>query len=471
MVASPRAERATLHDRRMLPWQSALIGAVCIDGEPMHAIRGGLGSGKSAALCVLVDALCETRPGASVVLGMDSYPRLERVHLPLLQALAPDAVYSATSRRYDYPNGSKLYLVHVDGPRGAVSPIEGHNAHTVALDEAQALRPDVLDVAQSRARIAVKDVAGIERQPVVITCGVPVEPAWWIDRTREAGGRIWLPQTADNAGNLGASYLARMRALLSDRDYQALVENRPLPPVGQALYAFRPEPAPDGCIAPSSWRVDRSKHRLALTVDFGLRHPAAMLLAEDTELGAWVVCREWAPDDCTTPELGRLLARDLAGLTLAFAYADPAGAARNPRDRIADLDVLAAPAPDGIGRRPLVTFDPIKRDISVGITRLNLAFERRRLLIAADLYAAGMRAPANKRTLARALTGYRIDERSGEPEKDGVHDHHIDALRYFAQHRLWTSSPMDGRVAMPPPADNKPTRGAQLMRGKARWAK
>lgn len=464
------SEGGALKRRVLLPWQAEVMASVIYDGEGLHAIRGGLGSGKSALLVILADTLCQLRPGASVIVGMDSHVRLERVHRPLLLSLAPDAEWSASARRYSYANGSTMHLVHVDHPVGTTSPIEGHNAHAVILDECQALRPDALDVAQSRARISVTDLGGIEREPLVITCGIPVEPAWWIDRTREAGGRIWLPQTADNAGNLGASYLARMRALLSDRDYQALVENRPLPPVGQALYAFRPEPAPDGCITPFSWRVDPGRHRLALTVDFGLRHPAALLFAEDLDLGAWVVCREWAPDDCSTPELGRLLARDLAGLTLAFAYGDPAGAARNAQTRVADLDVLAAPAPDGIGRRPLITTDPVRRDISAGITRLNLAFERRRLLIAPDLYAAGMRAPANKRTLARALTGYRIDEKTGEPAKDGVHDHHIDALRYFAQHRLWSASPMDGRVAASV-ATPEPMRAKALMQGTGRWTR
>lgn len=465
------SEGGALKRRVLLPWQAEVMASVIYDGEGLHAIRGGLGSGKSALLVILADTLCQLRPGASVIVGMDSHVRLERVHRPLLLSLAPDAEWSASARRYSYANGSTLHLVHVDHPVGTTSPIEGHNAHAVILDECQALRPDALDVAQSRARISVTDLGGIEREPLVITCGIPVEPAWWVERTREAGGRVWLPSTADNARHLGASYMQRMRDVLSARDYQALVENRPLPPVGQVLYAFAPEPYPQGCITPASWQPDPSKMRTALTIDFGLRKPAALLLMEDPALGAWVVCREWAPDDCSTPELARLLARDLAGMRLDAVYADPAGQARNAQTRLSELDVLALAPPEGIGRRPMVTSDPVKRDIRAGCTRLNLAFERRRLLIAADMHAAGLRAPSAKRTLARALSGYRLDERTGEPAKDGTHDHAIDALRYFAQHALWHASPTDGRLRVGADDKPQPTRAAGIIRGTGRWSR
>lgn len=468
MVARPN-EGGALKRRVLLPWQAEVLASVIYDGEVLHAIRGGLGSGKSALLVILADTLCQLRPGASVILGMDSHVRLERVHRPLLLSLAPDAEWSASARRYSYANGSTLHLVHVDHPVGATSPIEGHNAHAVILDECQALRSDALDVAQSRARISVPDLGGIEREPLVITCGIPVEPAWWVERTREANGRVWLPSTADNARHLGASYMQRMRDVLSARDYQALVENRPLPPVGQVLYAFAPESYPTGSLAPSGWRLDPASMRIALSVDFGLRHPAALLFAEDLALGAWVVCREWAPDDCSTPELARMLARDLAGVRLDLLYADPAGQARNAQTRMSELDVLGQPAPDGLGRRPVVTMSPERRDILAGCTRLNLALERRRLLVAPDLHAAGLRAPAGKRTLARALSGYRIDERTGQPAKDGVHDHAIDAMRYFAQHQLWTHSPVAGRIRLGSDDKPQPTRAATIMRGTGRW--
>lgn len=468
MVA--RQSRSDASDTRtLLPWQADFVGAVALDGEPLHAIRGGLGSGKSWLLCATADMLCETRPGASVVLGMDTFSRLERVHLPILRALAPRAEWAASSKTYRYGNGSVLTLVHVDHAPGTTSPIEGHNAHAVLLDECQALRPDALDVATSRARIARTDAAGIVRQPLVVTCGIPVEPAWWMERTREAGGRVWLPQTADNAVHLGASYMQRMRDTLSERDYKALVENRPLPPVGQVLYAFDPQTHPDGSIAPPGWRLDTAKMRTALTVDFGLRRPAALLLAEDLTLGAWVVCREWMPDDCSTPELARMLARDLAGMRLDLLYADPAGQARNAQTRLSELDVMGLPAPEGLGRRPVVTTSPERRDILAGCTRLNLALERRRLLIAPDLHAAGLRAPSGKRTLARALSGYRLDERTGEPAKDGTHDHAIDALRYFAQHQLWQATPVDGRLRVGTELPASPKKAAALMRGTGRW--
>ena len=118
--------------------------------------------------------------------------------------------------------------------------------------------------------------------------------------------------------------------------------------------------------------------------------------------------------------------------------ADPAGAARSAQTGIADLDLVALAPPRGLGILPRVERDPERRDIVSGCTRVNLALERGALTVERAMYEAGLRAPANKRTLARAMTGYRWDERQpGRPSKDGTHDHHADTLRYAVREVLW----------------------------------
>ena len=63
---------------------------------------------------------------------------------------------------------------------------------------------------------------------------------------------------------------------------------------------------------------------------------------------------------------------------------------------------------------------------------------------------------ATKRTLARALTGYRWDERApGRPAKDGTHDHHADTLRYAVREVLWYLPDASRRE---PPAPERPRR-------------
>ncbi len=81
-----------------LPWQTEFLRAGLSGDWPSDAaaVRGGLGSGKSLALCALAILICETRPGALVVVGMDTFRRLRDVHLsdsPILRLknrLAPN---------------------------------------------------------------------------------------------------------------------------------------------------------------------------------------------------------------------------------------------------------------------------------------------------------------------------------------------------------------------------------------------
>ena len=431
-----------------LPWQGDFLRAGLMGewSSDVAAVRGGLGSGKSLALCALAVLICETRPGALVVVGMDTFRRLRDVHLPHLHSLlAGSAVnYAASEQAFVWSNGSRLLLAHLDTPANSgpgSSPIEGLNAHAVLVDECQVLRPDVLDVARSRARVPARDVGGVERRPVVVTCGIPVEPAWWVERTREIRGETYLPQSSENAAHLGAGWLERMRETLSDRDYAALVENRPLPPVGSVFYAW----APERCVVEAA--VDYGSMRTMLAMDFGLRHPCALLLVELTR-GRWHVVREWAPDDETLPDFLARLSIELiarrhwqAGdrrIPIDTIVADPAGGARSAQTGVADLDLVAQGAPRGLGILPRIERDPERRDIVSGCTRVNLALERGALTVDRALFDAGLRAPANKRTLARAMTGYRWDERApGRPAKDGTHDHHADTLRYAVREVLW----------------------------------
>ena len=453
----------------LLPWQRRFIGGGLSGSwsRDVAAVRGGFGSGKSLALCALAVMLCDTRPGALVVVGMDTFRRLRDVHLPHLHGLLAGSpvVFAASEQAFVWPNGSRLLLAHLDTPQNSgpgSSPIEGLNAHAVLIDECQVLRSDVLDVARSRARVPVRDTDGVERRPLVVTCGIPVEPAWWVDRTRDIGGAAYLPQSAENARHLGEGWLDRMRETLSSRDYAALVENRPLPPVGSVFYAW----APERCVVDVP--VDLGSMRTMLALDFGIRHPCALLLVELTR-GRWHVLREWAPDDETLPDFLARLGAELVPRRLWTAgsrhlpvdsiVADPAGAARSAQTGVADLDLVALAPPRGLGILPRVERDPERRDIVSGCTRVNLALERGALTVDRTLYDAGLRAPASRRTLARAMTGYRWDERApGRPSKDVTHDHHADCLRYAVREVLWylADAPRE-RDARPAPPRRAPS--------------
>jgi hypothetical protein len=206
--------------------------------------------------------------------------------------------------------------------------------------------------------------------------------------------------------------------------------------------------------------------RCLLAMDFGLRHPAVLALAE-TGRNRWCVVREWAPDDEALPDLLARLAADCVPrrhwtpgdrrIPLDMVVVDPAGAARSAQTGASDLDLVRAAHPQGLGMVPIIERDPARRDIVSGCTRVDLALERGALTVARQLYEAGLRAPAGRRTLARALSGYRWDARQpGRPAKDGTHDHHADALRYAVRHVLW--SPPGPPTTAPAPTQQGPRR-------------
>ena len=93
---------------------------------------------------------------------------------------------------------------------------------------------------------------------------------------------------------------------------------------------------------------------------------------------------------------------------------DSAGAATNSQTNLSDMRVL---------REAGYAVSGCTRAVAEGIERL------RALLGAAD---GGVRLTVHPRCvrLAAAFEGYRVEEGTGRPVKDGVHDHLIDALRY-----------------------------------------
>ena len=446
-----------------LPWQRDLLRSAMTGTATMHAVRGGRGSGKSWALCVLAEMLCRTRPGVDVVLGMDTAVRLRDVHLPMLIAQGMAATYRPADGVFVFACGSRLLLRHLDVAAHAPSPIEGVNAHAVILDECQALTPSVLDVAATRARISGVGPDGSTHRPLVVCCGVPMEPAWWVDRVLQAGGSTYYPTTAENAKHLGAGYIDRMREILTPREFAASIENRPLPPEGRAVYSWDAADYPAGRVLRSvdgrPWVPDPATMRIVGGHDFGLRSPASVVLAEDTSLGAWVVIDEWAEDESSTPNQARALASLLVPRSLwrrgdrsgrwpcDALYVDPAGAARNAQTMTSDVDLVGRPRDrGGVGMAAQVERAPDRRSVADGLARLCRSLHHGRLLVWSRVQDAGLRARAGSRTLARSLAGLEL-ARNGEPRKDQGHDHHVDALRYAHRAVLWHDEPTTRRPA------------------------
>lgn len=446
----------TLAEFRPLPWQADALHAITHGLAPCYGWRGGVGSGKSLTICVALAALAQTWPGTQWVLGMDTHPRLEMVHLPLLLGLRMRADYNKASRLFEFENGSTLRLKHLEysgDPMAAGSPLEGGNIDGIGLDECQVVDRRYFKVAQMRTRqprrIRLRSGEIVQFPALTICSGLPIGD-WWTPAVRRAGGMTWRPKTSDNIKHLDPTYVERLRATLTEREQRALMDGEEMPVEGQVLYAFSGRDYPEGNVL-RGHAIDWRHTRTMLVVDLGYRSPAVLLFAEVWR-GTWCVVREWAPERTTLPDLCEMLAADVCPrrdwtpggprLPVDELVVDPAGDAMNDQTGHPDLALLARPQPAGLGLYPIVETDRARRLIAPGCQRLNLALERRLLLISGRLYDAGQAAPDTHRTLIRAIQGYAWDPRNpAKPRKDGVHDHHIDALRYGHRRVLWEALP------------------------------
>lgn len=442
-----------LRDLRPLPWQAEALHDILTGNGQLFAWDGGVGSGKSLTICVAAIMLAQTRPGTEWVLGMDTHPRLESVHLPLLRALQPAATWKEKSNTWVFRNGSELRLKHLEisgHPMGR-SPIEGGNLSGVLIDECQIVDERYFGVADARARIPFK-LGDIEAPPVVVLSGLPIG-RWWVRRVRALGGRTWTPKTADNLVHLDPGYVARLRASLTEREQRTLLDGEELQAEGQALYAYSSKDYADGGNVLRGHPIDYRHMRTMLALDLGYRSPAALLFVEVMR-GVWCITREWAPDRTTLPDLCEVLARDTCPrrdwapgdrrAPIDELVVDPAGDAMNAQTGHPDLDLLARQQPSGMGLYPIIETEQDRRSVAGGVTRLNLALEKRLLLVSGKLVDAGQSAPEDHRTLIRAIQGYAWDPRNpAKPKKDGKWDHHIDAMRYGQRRVLWDALPPD----------------------------
>ena len=434
------------------------------------AWAGGKGSAKSATLCALVVMVAASRPGAECLLGMDCAKSLRDIHLPMFLPLVRSVggEWRPSDNEARLPNGSIVRLRHLDIPGDPAlggSPVEGGNYHLVAADECQQVDPRYWTVFQERARVMVKDLAGRDCAPLVITSGLPVG-TWWCAATAKVGGRVWRPKTRENTNN-APDYEARLRASMTEARARAMVDAEELAPEGQIVTEYRGEMEPRGSW--TDWAPDWSKARAVIAMDLGVNDPHALLFAEDAERGRWVVMREWYSTGrhVTIGEMCRRISRDVVPrskwggvrdprIPFDELVTDPAGRSVSAQTGSSDLDLLAMSQPDGLGMRPMVETIPERRSVVGSLNRMRVAIERGRLMFSAEMMRAGAMAP-DERSLHKSLLAYRWDPRGvEEPYKDGISDHGCDALRYGWRRFGWHD------VAEQPPTAVQPSQPRKL---------
>lgn len=362
----------------------------------------------------------------------DIWPRLRDILLKECRSFFPamGAYYTISDRTWHFKNGATVRLRAYTKTRNQnadQSSLEGQDVHAVLVDECQALDPSVYTVARERARVDAVDLTGEPMPPLVVLCGTPQDPAWWLEKTIAVGGFTYLPQSDETTVGLGNGYLDRMKACLSPAEFDAKFGNNPMVPEGRVLDTWGTQ-----CLV-SGWQKPPGAETV-LALDLGYRMPSVLVLTHDLSLKSWVLWDEWHPDNCLTYELAEGLKERNKLWGAKKIVHDPAGAARNGQTGQSDVSVLRS----SLGILMVSTTDVKKRDIKQGIIRVRQALYDGRLKMTQEMWAKGSRAPEGARTLARSILGYSYPQKGGgDPVKDGVFDHAIDALRYFCIHALW----------------------------------
>ena len=476
---------SSLADFHFLDWQRDLIKAVVVDEVQAVAIRGGIGCGKSAALIFLAGILATSRPGATIVVVMDTYSRLEKVHQPLAQVILPalGGTYRPSRWTYDLSNGSKVIFTYYDRPAGrpdAKNPLEGGTFHAVLVDECGTFNSnEVWKIANNRARQRVLDLNGRECSPLVVLCGYPEDPCWWVHEVQKAAQdpvaplkvAEFYPLTADNETNLSADYIARQIATLDPDEVEAKVYNRPKPKKGQVLSNWVADIWPNGNLLDE--KADKTRPT-TLAIDFGGRNPAVLFLQHDERRGLDIIVDDLQPDNVDLEPLAEMIRA--RGWNIVAAVGDVAGLQHNPISRTNQIAFLSRPVSQGglgVQIRPSPT-DPRKRDIVEGVRKLRARIEwrgDRRLVMLKSLWDDGLRLGGGQRTMARCIQSYRWDELKGQPVKDGKSDHGIDACRYWCVTYHWFEEGEAPRLSVYSPSSNdvKPA-ASKLIGGHKPWA-
>ena len=429
------------------PLQRDMLRAAAVDGCQLTSVMGGWNSGKTTGGCFVQATLADTRPGTLRLAITDTYGRAERVLLPTFEKwLTPDGWERTESGRlWGNPRcGSTVRVVNYmrASTRASTSnPLEGINAADAWVDECQALPPEVLAKVQGR-------VGRDGGHPGAILCtGLPVAGAWWVEaaeRMAQEGAitRVLVAKSDVNASNMPEGWIDQMRATLSPEEFEAMVNATPRPPKGQVLDNFVARSWPDGNLLDGS-PDDFRDCDITLAVDFG-RSPAVSLIANDAARGLDVVVDELQPDDIDVYQLAEHI--KARRWRIAHAAGDPAGRSRTDRDNLRSMDELKR----ALGIPHIrYTHEPERRSIPAGILTLRRlicsADGQRRLVVCRDVWERGRH--HGGRSIRKSVLGYRYPEAGGDqPVKDGVTDHAIDALRYWAINFRWFDRPT-GRAA------------------------
>jgi len=426
------------------PLQRDIVRAIK-RGAQLIAIQAGWGSGKTSGIATALGLVNEMRGGCRLAWIMDRYQRAIDVSIPECEKWleARGWARAESGLRWNAPNGGSVVLRNFYAAAGEDGRrLEGLNLGAAAIDECQDLPPSALKRMVGRVG---RDGSG---PPLLILAGLPVPKAWWVRAAENHPHGVVIKATSHaNAENLPPEFFANARAALTAREYEAMVENRPMPPKGQVYAMFREEEWPAGNLLSEFVPTGRD---CVVAADFGVDRPAAALIAWDPVREVDVIVDDVQPDGVSVYEFADLVAARIRHhrMRLSRVVGDPAGNARSAAhpEKATQAGIFVARLREQFEQAVppmLFTTERDRRSIPAGVLCLGARFASadgaRRLVVWTPSYEREA-ASAEARTLAGCIGGYAYPASGGDmPKKDGRHDHLMDALRYWACVLRWVS--------------------------------
>lgn len=381
--------------------------------------RGGLGAGKTWTGAIwAAGQVALHSPGARGLIVAPTYGMLRDVTQASIEQLWPRCVvetWHGMQMAYRWPNGSRVLLRSADRP----GRIRGVEVAWAWLDEPGECKPEIWQTLPGRVRQQSR------RAHQILVTGTPDGFNWCHDYFGEPGQsttrdgiklEVVQARTMDNP-HLPPDYLAALQGIFSDRMAAQELEGSVVQLEGQVFSEY----SPSRHVIP--WTADRTRPTWA-GLDFGYRQPAVNFWQKHPDQAdCWVCVGELMPRDCTTEQLGSRIAAE--GWNLQEIWCDPAGDAATTAGRtdIQALRKIKLPAKYRVSSQV--------RRVAFGLETMRAAMSPAdggapRLLIAQHVADNG-----GARGLHRSLLSYSYKGRTDKPDKDGEHDHAVDAARYF----------------------------------------
>jgi len=381
--------------------------------------RSGLGAGKTWAGCqwIAANVVLHTAGTTGVIIS-PTYSMLDDVIRAQIEDLWPESVvatWHGTERSYVWPNGSKILLRSADRP----GRLRGIQIGYAWLDEPAEMKAEIWPVITGRLR------ANSRWLHQVLLTGTPSGFNWTHDvfgdpgQKLDQGFHVVQASTEDNLDNLPEGYAESLRSLYSVRLAAQELDGSIVTMEGQVFSEYNPAVHVIAC----NWPDNEPTY---LGVDFGYRKPAVTCWRRHPERNAWVCFDEIMPEDVTTEHLADLILAK--GYNLVEAWCDPAGKSATTAGR-SDVEAMRKAGIPAKYR----TASRVRR-VAFGLEVMRSALapadgSEPRLLIHRRLLKG------SRRGIHRALLSYRFRGNTEAPEKDGEHDHAIDASRY-----LWANT-------------------------------